>query len=410
MAITKEYIAKIEGHGSLKIDWEKNSAQLWVHEGERLFEGILVGRTAEESHWITPRICGVCPIAHNLASLRAIEDAYGIKVNKTTETLRNLMVCAQNIQSHVLHLFFLALPDYIGIDRGTELARKDPASFAKALALKELGDEIAYVVAGRNVHPTTTTAGGFHKIPSKEALIKLLSMLGETTEAAEWTAKFFSGLEYPELKVDIELVAMEGDKIISGKTGAEPIKNYKENIEEELRDNSTAKFGKYQGREMMVGSLARMAILKEKKSPEVEKYSAKLDFENPYHNNPAQAIEILQNHQMARNTVKKLLDAEMDATIEVMKPDFAPDADGLYKGIGAVEAPRGGLYHEIHLDKKGIIVYANIITPTVQNLTSMEKSAQAVLDQYKKKGKEEKERLMNMVIRAYDPCITCSVH
>ncbi|NOY35471.1 MAG: hypothetical protein GXP44_00910, partial [bacterium] len=294
--------------------------------------------------------------------------------------------------------------------RGTELARKDPVSFAKALALKELGDEIAYVVAGRNVHPTRTTAGGFHKIPTKEALMKLLSKLEETAKAAEWTAEFFAGLEYPELKVDIELVAMEGDKIVSGKTGAEPIKNYKENIEEELRDNSTAKFGKYQGREMMVGSLARMAILKEKKDSAVEKYAAKLDFENPFHNNLAQAIEILQYHQMARESVKKLLDAEMDPEIGVMEPDFAPDADGLFKGIGAVEAPRGGLYHEIHLDKKGIIVYANIITPTVQNLTSMEKSAQAVLDQYKEKSQEEKERLMNMVIRAYDPCITCSVH
>jgi len=408
MAITKEYIAKIEGHGSLKIDWENNSVQLRVHEGERLFEGILVGRTAEESHWITPRICGVCPIAHNLASLRAIENAYGIKVNETTKLLRDLMVCAQNIQSHVLHLFFLSLPDYIGIDRGTELARKNPESFAKALSLKDVGDEMAYVVAGRNVHPTRTTVGGFHKIPTKEALIKLLSKLEETADAAEWTAEFFSGLDYPELKVDIELVAMVGESIVSGKTGAEPIANYKENIEEELRENSTAKFGKYQGREMMVGSLARLAIGGPGSS--VSKWEKKLDFENPYHNNPAQAIEILKNHQMARETIKKLLDMEMDASIGAAPADLKPDADGLFRGIGAVEAPRGGLYHEIHLDKKGIIVYANIITPTVQNLTSMEKSAQAILDQHKGKSRGEKERLMEMVIRAYDPCITCSVH
>ena len=148
MAITNEFIAKIEGHGSLNVDWSKNSVKLNIHEGERLFEGILVGRTAEESHWITPRICGVCPIVHNLASLRAIEDAYGIKINKTSKLLRELMVAGQMIQSHVLHLFFLVLPDYIGIDRATELAKKDPASFAKALALKEVGDEIAIIVAG----------------------------------------------------------------------------------------------------------------------------------------------------------------------------------------------------------------------------------------------------------------------
>jgi len=425
MAITKEYIAKIEGHGSLSIDWEKNSVQLQIHEGERLFEGILVGRTAEESHWITPRICGVCPIAHNLASLRAIEDAYGIKINKTTELLREMMVCAQNIQSHVLHLFFLVLPDYVGIDRGTELAKKDPVSFAKALSLKEIGDEIAYVVAGRNVHPTTTTAGGFHKIPSKEDLKKLAEKLDDTAKAAEWTAKFFSGLEYPELKVDIELVAQNGDKMVSSKTGSEPIKDYRNNIEEELRENSTAKFGKYQGREMIVGSLARFAIRPGKTSDVKEESAAAddgstsdveeglidmLDFNNPYHNNLAQAIEILQYHKKAREIIKELLKMEMDATIGVMEPDFAPDENGLYKGVGAIEAPRGGLYHEIHLNEKGIITYANIITPTVQNLTSMEASAQALLEQIKDKDNKEREHLMEMVIRAYDPCITCSVH
>src|SRR3990172_9164841 len=159
--ITESLITKIEGHGSLHVDWEGRKAKLHVVEGERLFEGILVGRTAEEVHWITPRICGVCPIAHNLASVKAVEDALGIIPNPTTIVLRRLMMTGQMIQSHVLHLFFLALPDYIGLDRATELAEKDPKAFGRALRLKEVSDEIAFCVAGRNVHPTTTTIGGF---------------------------------------------------------------------------------------------------------------------------------------------------------------------------------------------------------------------------------------------------------
>ncbi|MBU2263222.1 nickel-dependent hydrogenase large subunit, partial [Patescibacteria group bacterium] len=290
--ITNEFIAKIEGHGSLKIDWSNETVKLHIHEGERLFEGILVGRLAEEAHWITPRICGVCPIAHNLASLRAVEDAYGIKINETSRLLRDLMNCGQMIQSHVLHLFFLVLPDYAGIDRGTELAKKDPQSFAKALALKEAGDEIAYTVAGRNVHPITTAIGGFHKIPSKNDLEKLLEKLEETRGSAEWTAEFFSKIKYPELKVDLEMVAHSEDKIISNKIGSVLIKEYKENIEEELREYSTAKFGKFQNREMMVGSLARLAVDGKK-----EKYD--LDFQNPFHNNIAQAIEISKFHKQA---------------------------------------------------------------------------------------------------------------
>ncbi|MBI4692303.1 MAG: Ni/Fe hydrogenase subunit alpha [Candidatus Terrybacteria bacterium] len=399
MAITREFIAKIEGHGSLTVDWNNNSAKLNVHEGERLFEGILVGRTAEEAPWITPRICGVCPIAHNLASLAAIEDAYGIRISETSRLLRELMKYGQIIQSHVLHLFFLALPDYIGIDRGTELAQKDSRSFKKALVLKELGDEIAYVVAGRNVHPTTTTIGGFHKIPTKEELRKLMKRLEETEEEAEWTVKFFSALKYPQLKVDLEFIIQDDERIISNKKANVSVKEYKQNIEEELRDYSTAKFGKFQGREIMVGALARLAM-SETKFP-----TTKIDFQNPFHNNVAQAVEIFLFHKQAKEIIEKLLG------MTLVKDSPSP-SEGLsfFTGVGAAEAPRGGLYHEIHLDEKGIITYANIITPTVQNLTSIEKSAQALLEHHKEKEIKEKERLLNMLIRAYDPCITCAVH
>lgn len=406
--ISNEYIAKIEGHGSLTVDWNKNSVKLNIHEGERLFEGILVGRTAEESHWITPRICGVCPIAHNLASLRAIEDAYGIEINETSKLLRDLMVCGQMIQSHVLHLFFLALPDYVGIDRGTELAEKDPKSFARALSLKELGDYIATIVAGRNVHPTRTTVGGFHKIPSKDELNNLLKKLEDTEKSAEWTMNFFSKLDYPELSVELDLVSLKNGNIVSSVVGGDAlISDYKKNIEEELREYSTAKFGKFQGREMMVGSLARLAI-----TPSVDKETLgveKLNFSNPFHNNFAQAIEIFQFHKQAKEIIKKLLAMDMDAGIKTSSVDKKIAGIG-YRGIGAIEAPRGGLYHEIHLDDDGIITYANIITPTVQNLTSIEKSSQALLEQHKDKDERQRERLLNMLVRAYDPCITCSVH
>jgi len=398
--ISNNFIAKIEGHGSLKVEWEKNSVKLHVDEGERLFEGILVGRTAEEAHWITPRICGVCPIAHNLASLAAIENALGIEISETSQLLRDLMKCGQMIQSHVLHLFFLALPDYIGLDRGTELAKKDKKSFAKALALKEMADEIAYLVAGRNVHPTTTTIGGFHKIPTKKGLEKLLEKIKETEENAEWAVKFFSELKYPELKVDLELVAQKDGKIVSNKKGEASINDYKQNLEEELRGYSTAKFGKFQGREIMVGALARLANVE-------HRVSNILDFRNPFHNNPAQAIEILEFTKQAEEIIEKLLNNYEDG---LRSGELRSPSSGTGNGIGVIEAPRGGLYHEIHLDEKGIITYANIITPTVQNLTSIEKSAQALLEQTQNLKKKQRGRLLTMLVRAYDPCITCSVH
>ncbi len=402
--INKNFIAKIEGHGSLDIDWSKNQVKLNIHEGERLFEGMLVGRTAEEMAWITPRICGVCPTAHNIASLRATEDALGIEIDQTTLLLRDLMTCGQMIQSHALHLFFLSLPDYLGIDRGTELARKNPTAFKNALALKEVSDQIVSVVGGRNVHPTTTTIGGFHKIPTKLELKKLLKKLKETDDSTRKTLQLAKSLDYPELKVDLKLVALVGGNIVAVSSNnihgrmESSVENYKKDIEEEIKDYSTAKFGKYKGEEMLVGSLARLAIYGDCKE------ESNLDFANPFHNNLAQAIEIDIYHANAQKMTEKLLENDLEGKIGKI------DKNSSLNGIGVIEAPRGGLYHEVHLDEEGIITEANIITPTVQNLTSIEKSAQALLDQSKNRSKKELERLLTMLVRAYDPCITCSVH
>jgi len=184
--------------------------------------------------------------------------------------------------------------------------------------------------------------------------------------------------------------------------------DYKQNLEEELREYSTAKFGKFQGREIMVGALARLSLSNTECLTVQHSVFDKLDFNNPFHNNLAQAIEIFELSKEAEKIIEKLLAMEMEAKIST--PDVDAGTSGVKRGIGAVEAPRGGLYHEIHLDEKGIITYANIITPTVQNLTSIEKSANALMEQFKDKPTKEKEKLLNMLVRAYDPCITCSVH
>ncbi|MEK7646982.1 MAG: Ni/Fe hydrogenase subunit alpha [Patescibacteria group bacterium] len=401
MERSKEYIAKIEGHGSLAINWNKNSVKLNLLEGERLFEGILVGKTLEEMHWITPRICGVCPIAHNLASLASSEAALGIKISDQTKLLRRLMQIGQNVQSHVLHAVFLALPDYIGIDRITELNKKDPKKFALALTLKELGDEIAYVMAGRNVHPTRTTIGGFHNLPSKAELKNLLDGIKRSIPKARALIKIFQGLDYPELHVNLELLAQKSDEVISNKRRGFSIADYKKNIEEKVRDGSTAKFGAYQGEGYMVGSMARLWHQSFYKK-DVSQFD--INFTNPFHNNLAQAVETLFELEDGVKIIETLLREKLNST--TAKPAKNPPL----RGIGAIEAPRGGLYHEVRVNKKGVITYANIITPTVQNLTSMETSATELLKQHSGASQKELKHLIEMLIRAYDPCITCSVH
>jgi len=310
------------------------------------------------------------------------------------------MQVGQNVQSHVLHAVFLALPDYIGIDKITELNKKDPKKFALALSLKELGDEIAYVVAGRNVHPTTTMIGGFHKIPTKEELKELLEKIKTNIPKTRALLKVFAGLPYPELEIDLELLAQKDGAVLSNKRDGFKIKDYKKNIEEEVKNYSTAKFGSYKGGSYLVGAMARLYhYYMSEEMPE----NLVLDFQNPFHNNLSQIIEALLELEVAMEIINNLIKECVDGKIK--KPSKNPSL----KGIGAIEAPRGGLYNEVHI-KNGIVKYANIITPTVQNLTSMEDYARALLKQHKGKSRAELEHLLEMLIRAYDPCITCSVH
>jgi coenzyme F420-reducing hydrogenase alpha subunit len=233
-------------------------------------------------------------------------------------------------------------------------------------------------------------------------LKNLLEKVKATRKSAERALKLVSKIKFPELKVDLEFLAQKDGRIVSSRGEESSVGNYKRVITEELRKYSTAKFGKYKGREIMVGALARVHFLAQTDP----KFAKGLDFQNPFHNNWAQAIEILRYHRQAEYLLTQLTKSDV---VGSSRRPWKPGAGDL-KGIGAVEAPRGGLYHEFHFDKTGLIKYANIITPTVQNLTSIEKSANALLEQHSSRPKKEIQRLLEMLVRAYDPCITCSTH
>jgi coenzyme F420-reducing hydrogenase alpha subunit len=414
-----DFIAKIEGHGALNINWDKNKVSLEVHEGERLFEGMVVGRPVTDLYWITPRICGVCPIAHNLGAIKAVEDALDLKPSPSTILLRKLLIDAQMIQSHVLHLYFLVAPDYLGLDSGTEIIKTHPKYFNQALELKRVSDLIADEVGGRGIHPTKTAAGGFHKVPTKETLKRLSEEARKMLEAAEGTVNLFSSLNYPDIKTNLVLFSQGngksyetygGKKILSNTRSEVSIAGYKDVITEEVKSYSTAKFGKHKGKGMMVGALARIALQGKNLTGMVRKVfkKSRVDFQNPYHNNLAQAIETFYFAQETNEILDKLLKDGLDQKNTNPPKNYKPRKTS--KGIGAVEAPRGGLYYEVEVDNKGLVTECNIVTPTVQNLTSIEESAQAVLDQTSEKSRERREELLEMLVRAYDPCITCSVH
>jgi len=416
--ITPDYICKIEGHGSLDINFKDSRAKLNIHEGERLFEGLLMKRLPNDAPFITARICGICPTVHYLTAICALENALGIKISQETEILRKILLAGQIIQSHTLHLYFLALPDYLNLDSGLDLFKAYPAEFHIALNLKKFADRTIELIGGRAVHPITPQITGFDKIPSVKDLNLLLEEAKNVLDDASQTVALFAQLSYPELEHPTEFLSLSpkekkypfynSDGINSSLNKNFATVDYDREIEEIVKSYSTAKFSLKEGKGFMVGALARLNLNKDLLNPGakdlIKKLKIKIPSYNPFHNNLAQAIEILHFLEEIINLIKTIssLDLEKAQTFNFpLKKGY---------GVAACEAPRGTLYHAYTLDENGLIKKCNIITPTAQNLTSIEEAANILLAQTKNLSNKKRQHLLEMLIRAYDPCITCSVH
>lgn len=415
--ITPDYIAKIEGHGKLNIDFEKNKAKLVIEEGERLFEGLVLGRNFRDIPFIVSRICGVCPVSHYLASIKALEEALDVKPSNTDIELRKILLLGQIAQSHILHTVFLALPDYLNLNNVTQLAQSAPAEFSSALQIKTVADKIITVIGGRAVHPVTPDIGGFKKYPTKYQLANLKEDLRTTLPSILHLVKFFSKLNYPKLHRQTEYFSLNSDRdyalyegeIINHSGYGFAKEHFQDEIKEKVKNGSSAKIAKYHDKSLMVGALARIFnhhdMLNYRSQKFLNDFFPHDNFPsyNPFHNNFAQIIEILHCFEGMIN----ILDNLIKAGIAEHKIKFVVKAG---KGSGIIEAPRGLLYHYYEIDKKGLITDCNIITPTVLNLANLEEDANELMNITKNLPQKKREKLIEMLIRAYDPCITCSVH
>ncbi|KKR32621.1 MAG: Nickel-dependent hydrogenase large subunit, partial [candidate division CPR2 bacterium GW2011_GWC1_39_9] len=220
--ILGHYITKIEGHGKLKVDFSKERAELHVDEGERLFEGLVLGRIYEDAPLISARICGVCPTAHTFAAIDALENALDIKVPEYIADYRRIMLSLQIFQSHVLHLFFLAAPDYLNIDSALDLAEKNPEVFQIVLDLKRLADEGIELIGGRSIHPVTPVVGGFTKLPDYRKLLLYRNRLEKNLVHAVEAAKLFAKFHYPHMEREREYLSLQdssypliGEEVVS---------------------------------------------------------------------------------------------------------------------------------------------------------------------------------------------------
>lgn len=278
--IEVHHVTRVEGHGNIYVNVKEGTVEKceWnVPEAPRFFEAMLVGRQWTELHHITSRICGICSIGHSLASLKATEVAMGIPISDQDVKLRKLAMHAENIQSHVLHLGFLVLPDLLGVGSVIPLASSNPDEVKTVLRLHRTANEMSNLICGRTTHPQRLIPGGFSKIPSIKELLELRQKLQASVPDLQAVAKLVKSLAgaLPKFERETEFIALTDDKeyalydglLNSTDTGKAPVNEYLSYTNEYIKPTSTAKWARHARDSYMVGALARLNLNYEQLSP-----------------------------------------------------------------------------------------------------------------------------------------------
>jgi sulfhydrogenase subunit alpha len=418
--IEVEELTRVEGHGRIKvvIDGEElKEVRMPFFEGPRFFEAFIETVKYDKVTDIMRRICAICTASHSLASIRTIEKAFNVQVTQQTRLLRDLLIHGEMIESHALHVFMLALPDFLGFPDAVRMVSKYPKEVKAALQLKHAGNMIHNFLSGREVHGMNERVGGFSKVPSEDELKEIKMAMAATKPTAELAVDLFAKLEMPEYaESDNVLMALDpgekfgfmGDYVLVSDGSRRPVEDYLELTNEETVKHSHAKFSSYNGSSYMVGALPRVLLNKEKLDGTAgalyDKYRDLLSQKNTLTNNLAQSIELVHSVDRCIEDIDVLLSNGLKDE-ELVEVELKAN-----RGIGAVEAPRGILYHDYTFDEKGCIVKCNVITPTAQNAANMEKDYRAAAGRLIKEPDDNLVKAFELIARAYDPCISCSVH
>jgi coenzyme F420-reducing hydrogenase alpha subunit len=418
------HVTRVEGHGNIYVNVKKGVIEKceWnIPEAPRFFEAMVLGRQWNELHHITSRICGICSIGHTLASLKATEAAMGIPLSEQDLKLRKLALHAENLQSHILHLGFLVLPDLMGVGSVIPLASSNPDEVKIVLQLHRLANEMSNLLCGRTTHPQRLIPGGFAKLPSMKELTETRQRLLDSVPKLQAVAGLIKTLapKLPDFARETEFIALtkpdeyalyDGD-LASTDTGKTPVAEYLSFTNEYIVPTSTAKRAKHFRESYMVGALARFNINYDKLSPmakqTAELFNLKPVCHNPFMNSIAQLVEVVHSVEDSVRLIDEIEATGLQSQPDYFKPDIKVKAG---RGIGAVEVPRGVLFHDYTYNAKGACTKANCIIPTNQNHGNIELDMKAMLPKILDKTPKEIELSLEMLVRAYDPCISCSTH
>ena len=416
--IRTDYLARVEGEGGMRVRMRGTKVvdvQLKIYEPPRFFEAFLRGRQFTEAPDITARICGICPVAYQMASCLAMESLAGVEVSGQLRALRRLLYCGEWIESHTLHIFMLHAPDFLGVPSAVELAKINPELVEMALRLKKIGNEVMRVVGGREVHPINVRVGGWYKTPSRAQLEAIVPDLEWAKASAVATVGVVAGLDFPELEQDYEFVALDADgeypidrgaRLISNRGLDIPIAEFYDHVVEEHVEHSNALHARLRERgSYLVGPLARYALHRGLLSPDALAAADEVGLEpivrNPFRSIIVRAVELVHACDEALRLIAAYEEPAAPALEVVPKAGW---------GHGASEAPRGTLYHRYRLGPDGGILDAKIVPPTSQNQRSIEEDLFAFVSAHAELPEEELRLRCEQAIRNYDPCISCATH
>jgi sulfhydrogenase subunit alpha len=428
LKIDVEYLTRVEGHGNIVVDVRNGileKCELNIVEAPRFFEGMLRGRSIFEAQHISSRICGICACAHTLASVQAAEDALGIAPSGQTVSLRELLLDMEILDSHLLHICLLVTPDLLGVESFVPLIGTHEKVVRRALRMKKACNDVCDILVGRHVHPISCIVGGFTKLPQAEDLEAMLGILKEMQADLDDTVDLALGFRFPEFERKTEYVALVNDTpdypLLSGYIGSsEGIRlkkeDYRSVANEFIVPHSSAKFTKCSGDSYAVGALARTNLNFDKLGQRAKRVAGAAGFKppvhNPYLNSVAQLIECVHCLDHAILVVEYFMDHGVNQEEQILvglnEKNTIPVKAG--SGVGAVEAPRGTLYHHYETDHRGMIINANCIIPTAQNINNIEHDMRKLVPEILHKTEKDITLALEMLVRAYDPCISCSAH
>jgi sulfhydrogenase subunit alpha len=414
------HLARVEGHGGITVTLDGariDKVQFDVFEGIRLFEGLVVGHDHREVPAIVSRICAICSHGHSITCIQAMEKTLGVKVSPQTRKLRDLVYQGSNIESHPLHFFVLALPDFLGHPSVISLAGVMPDAVKLALRLKKLGNTIQEALGGRAVHPCNYAIGGFNRLPTVDELLKLRADLEAGLADCLAALPVLQTVKIPDfVKEQVRCAAVLpdddcfffGENIILSGGKKIPVAEYRKVTNEKAIPHSNAKHSAEGGKSYMVGALARLTLNGDRIGGVARKVWEALGLvvpsSNIVMNNVAQIVEMVYSVERARDLVNELLQKG------VVPEEPVPYNVHAGEGAAATEVPRGTLFHSYKLDAEGRVLAADVITPTAQNFMNAEDQFRATVRDGASEADGVIQHRLEMVARAYDPCISCSVH